>query len=772
MYTKSSGQLFHYHFLFFKKSKTTTCRVRPPSFDKTTPGHFLKKCTPKPQFRQNHDEPFFEKIKMYTPRRVHQKPSVATFDTEQHTLDCTMKYFVFALFLLLSGPFALGQPPVPTFSHEAGFYDLWLPLALTGPADCTMRYTTDGDSVTAQSATYVAGQPLALDKTTVVRARCYPTNGNSPGPIVTHTYLLNERTELPVVSLSVVPRHFWDGDSGIYMFGPGIDTCDFYPYPCANFWQGWERPVFVEIFDQKKRVVAQRASIEVTGGWSKANPKKGLLLGFNDDVLGDGTVKNVALLPDKPHITSWKKLHLRPGGNGATGLFHQDAWLQRCTRHLHSDYMAYRPAHIFLNGEYWGIYELRERQDEHFVQYNHGVDRDSVDVLRFPSGGYYNQTAHEAQAGTDEQWLRTVSRVLSVSPSSSMFYGVIESEFDLDNYIDYFAFQTFVANNDWLGPWRNNIRTWRPQGPDGRWRYMLWDLDAGMGEQWDYQRYTPCFNMIHYARNPDNVPWAQSEHSDMLDQMLRNRQFQVRFANRYADLLNTELQPTVLGTVLGGIRRELENDIERNFGKWGSDKRAWLSRIDNSLTWARSRHMCIWQHLVTECRLNKVVKLTLRTEPPEAGRIRINSVGPFDEAWSGHYFDGAPVQIEVEANPGWRFERWVASVPLDQPDSLRITQNFGQSSEVVAYFLPADFELVTTEQAPAVRVFPNPSSDVVLAKSSAALGRCALYDASGRRVATYETDRDLLIFSMESLPIGVYFLKGENWSEAVRVVRQ
>jgi hypothetical protein len=671
------------------------------------------------------------------------------------------------LFFLFWAGFAFAQVPFrPIFSAQAGFYPNWFRLDLTSlTPGGIIRYTTDGDSVTAQSAVYDPAQGIQVSHTMVVRACVYPPQGGSPSPMVTNTYLINEKTKYSVVSLSVVPRHFWDPIDGIYMPGPRVEgECNFYPYPCANFWQGWERPLYVEIFDSnRQRVVAQHASVEITGGWSKANPKKGLLLGFDHDAFGDGTVHDVALIPDKPHITTWKKLHLRPGGNGHAGnMMQQDAWLQRASKTMHSDYIAYHPAHIFLNGEYWGIYEMRERQDNHFIEYNYGIDSDSVDVLRFPSGGYYDQRPQEATAGTETAWLQTIADLMAILPESQMFYDRMAAEFDLDNYLDYFAYQTFVANNDWLGPWRNNIRTWRSHRAGSKWRYMLWDLDAAAGEQWDPNLYHPCINIIRWARSPDAVSWAQSEHSELFNRFLKNPRGRVQFANRYADLLNSVMRPDSLLAFQTDIMDELRPEINRSFIKWGGDMNRWESRGQFNKKWLNDRMGCIRRHIVDECRLNKAVILTFEVEPAGAGAIRVNTLGPFDSRWTGVYFDGAPIQVSVKPQAGWTFLGWGASGDvLDAPNQMVFEHDFKKNTQLTAFFAQGDVEPLT-ETDPFVRIYPNPASDVALIQSKQPLGACALLDMAGRVCEEFNVFGLVYAMKVDQLQAGIYFLRTNN----------
>jgi hypothetical protein len=192
----------------------------------------------------------------------------------------------FTLVAICLPVWTLAQAPAPVFSSQAGFYSGLMSIELTASSDYDIRYTTNGDSVSQYSTLY--HQALKFSSTTVLRARCYPHGMFvQAGPIVTQSYIINENLQLPVLSITMATYHLWDINVGIYVEGDQIDTCNFYPYPCANYWQGWVKPAYVEYFGQDKQLkVAQNAGIEITGGWSKANPKKGFLLQFDHDDYG------------------------------------------------------------------------------------------------------------------------------------------------------------------------------------------------------------------------------------------------------------------------------------------------------------------------------------------------------------------------------------------------------------------------------------------------------------------------------------------------------
>ncbi|MFN2163022.1 MAG: chitobiase/beta-hexosaminidase C-terminal domain-containing protein, partial [Candidatus Promineifilaceae bacterium] len=261
----------------------------------------------------------------------------------------------------------------PTFSPPGGFYTGEQIVTLsTSESTAVIRYTTDGSIPTPSSPLYT--DPLTLSGPTVIRARVFAP-GKLAGRTASHTYLIDFSTTLPVISLATKPAHLFDDTIGIYVEGTNGVTGNCSDVP-VNWNRSWERPVSMEMFETDgRRVVAQDAGLEIFGGCSRTFPRKSLEIKARR-TYGDKDIDYQAL-PDKP-IDSYKRLVLRNSGNDNYATQFRDALQQYLVKDMMDiDYQAYRPVVVFLNGAYWGLYNLRDKADEAFVEQNYDLDADS-----------------------------------------------------------------------------------------------------------------------------------------------------------------------------------------------------------------------------------------------------------------------------------------------------------------------------------------------------------------------------------------------------------
>lgn len=650
-----------------------------------------------------------------------------------------------------------GYEPDPVFSIGGGFYSSGQMVAIsTSSSSGVIRFMTNGNEPVASSPVY--GAPLVIGSTGVITARTFSTSGNLPSNVVQSTYFISETDlDLPVFSITTDSINLWSQDSGIYVAGANADTA--FPHYGANYWQDWERGCVVEFFDANKvRQFETAAGLKIFGGYSRTFDQKGLKVKFRHRY-GDASV-HYQFINEKPFLDKYRDLILRNGGSDCLGTRFRDALMQRLVKGPTMDIMAYAPALVFLNGQFWGEYEIREKQDPDYIERNYNISSDKIDFL-----------SHEGmllvQAGSDTGFVHMYNYLTSANPADPSFYTNAGRMLDLDNYADYFISETYYGNKDWLGDWVNNIRLWRPQAPGGKWRYMLWDLD------WGYGLYSNA-NTDYLTRA--RYPAFPNEQSDIFNAMLNNPQFRNYFINRYADLINTSFSQDNVQQLAYQMRDEIDIDMQRHCTRWNMSYNGWNNEIDNVLNFNSQRINFARNQVQSHFGLQGQVDVELDAYPQGAGKIKISTVTPATLPWTGVYFNGVPVTITAIPNPGYRFDHWEANNTLSsEAANNTITMNISSNDRFVAHFDVADFDFA---------VYPNPyntSMQLNYKVPDESTISVRMYSVIGKEIATLIPDRveaagdhtitvDLSVYQLSD---GIYFLefRGTDFNKTVRVVK-
>ncbi len=554
----------------------------------------------------------------------------------------------------------------PVMDIAPGFYQQGQVVSLSRNIQGSeIHYTLNGDIPKLSDPLYT--NPIHVNSTLVLRARRFGPDGYLPGKTETATYIIGSHNyNLPVVSVSTDSTNLWDFFSGIYVLGPYANK-DF-PYFDANFWQPWEKDCHVEYFGpMESRKFELDASLSIHGGWSRALDQKS----FNVKTRSyyDNSRISFKLFGDKP-ITEFKSFVLRNAGNDCLVTHMRDALMQRVMKYTYVDYIAYSPSVVYLNGKYWGIYNIRERNNKDYIEENHGIDADSIDIIE--SDGIVS-------AGDADAFWQMVGYITTNDLSVPKNFEVASSMWNMPNYADYFIAETYYVNNDWIGAWTNNIKLWRQRKPGSKWNYMLWDTDFGLGFSSKYSE-----NKLADAMNP----LVATPHAAIFRAMLKNDSFKTYFINRYADLINTIYQPADMSVLMQKIQDSITYEMPYAWQRWyGSfTTLTWLNNVNVMKTFIYNRPNYARQHINTTFNLQGLVTVNLSSSPKEAGEIKINTIIPGPLPWSGTYFNGNPVTLMPIAKPGYKFLYWQANTYIAKDTNRILSVNLDHLDTFTAVF--------------------------------------------------------------------------------------
>ncbi len=549
-----------------------------------------------------------------------------------------------------TGESFIGALPPLEISYESGFFNT---SQIDVEISCleetaNIFYTLDGSVPNQNDNLYQ--NPVTINSNTVLRARSFLTEW-VPSDIASKTYIFenNETDNLPIVFITTDPNSFFDEDTGMYVMGPNA-SWDF-PYFGANFWEDWERPIHFEILETDGSRYAADAGAKIFGGWSRAFPQKSLSI-FSRSYIGPSSF-DYQLFPNS-EIDSYEAFVLRNSGNDWESTVLRDGFITSIANDLNIDYQLYRPAVLYINGEFWGIQNIREKINEHFIASKHSISSEHIDLLDLEG---INE--HNIINGTNTDYQALITYLETEDMNDPLVENALENWIDIESYMSYQAFQIFIDNRDWPG---NNIKFWRDHRVGGKWRWILYDTDFGFGI-WNPNAYTT--NTLEFALDPNGPGWPNPPWSTFVfRKLIENNHFKNTFINLYCDLLNTVFQPEFLTTRLDSISQNIENMIPYhrsrwyNNGDWPNSAVNWEEKVGVIENFGFQRRTWAILHLKNYFELPNIAQVSLNKVPESGGSIEINSLEITESGWFGYYFPTVPIKVMAKPNEGYVFSHW------------------------------------------------------------------------------------------------------------------
>ncbi|MFK7978461.1 MAG: CotH kinase family protein [Saprospiraceae bacterium] len=535
---------------------------------------------------------------------------------------------------------------IPRASQAGGLYNTPISLTIeTVTENAVIYYTTDGSDPDENSSLY--NEPIIINTSQVIRAKGFKI-GATASEIITNTYLVNTNHTFPVVALSGNPEKFFGEAEGLF----------------PNFEEDIEVPLNVEFYETDgTQGFNQVVEVELQGTGSASLPQKSLAMKAKGS-LGSATI-DYAVFPNED-LDEYRSLTLRNSGQDWEYTLFRDALESDLVANLSDleveieapnlDDQAYRPAIAYLNGAYWGIYNLRERSDKRYIRNRYGLKDDEIDLL---------ENLEEAKEGDFEAWNNLDSLLRAKTFIDDAGLNELANLADLDNYMDYIIHNVFLDNTDWPG---NNYLRWRERSSDGKWRWMTKDLDYGFGflelDTENFNTGNPNVNSLDRILNPTfffpNPDWA----TILFNRLMENPVWKTRFINRMADQLNVLFPKNRLLDKINTFQARYQPEIGQHNQKW-QNVWTWNQDIDILRQFAEGRTEAVRGHFVESIpEVEGTARVALNTLPANGGRIKINTVttNPNGTPWIGVYFEGVDIPMEAIANDGFKFMGWSANV--------------------------------------------------------------------------------------------------------------
>jgi len=569
--------------------------------------------------------------------------------------------------------------PVPGISHQSGFYPLPIAVTVSFPDYVDeVKYTLDGSDPNDTSQVFPS--QLKIDSTSVLRIRAFK-QGFVPSDISTYSYFINEPTTLPVFSIATDPANFFSDTAGIYVEGTKgiIARCSKVP---ANWNMDWERPIELEFFEKDHSSAFKiSAGVKIYGGCSRIYPMKSLAFYFRNEY---GTPKLLYKMFPDIFVNSFDNIILRSGGQDWWRTMFREPMAQTLIRQgMNVDIQAYRPSLLFINGEYWGIHNVREKLDDHYLQSHFGVSADSIDLIEISK----NAAANYGDA-TAYNYMITFFSNKNIALASN--YEYVKSFMDIDEYLDYEIAQIYSANGDWPG---SNTKLWRKRSASSKWRWMVYDLDFTFGGNAEGQYYTNTLEQATATNGPDwpNPPWATL----ILRKLLENNEFKNEFIQRFAVHMNTTYELTHVLSVIDSMAATIANEIPRHKIRWvksitmGKD---WNVNVEVMRTFAAKRGENMRTFIAQKFGLAGVTPFTVKRNNPSWGKIFAHGIELQNNDSTNIFFKNIPLKLKAASLPGYRFVKWEGITDTTAPEIIVIPKD---SASITALFEPEDLKVTT-----------------------------------------------------------------------------
>lgn len=525
------------------------------------------------------------------------------------------------------------------FGLPSGRYSSGINLMLehTEVPDAEIRYTTDGSEPTQASPQFLGA--ILLSQTTVVKTKAFHAN-YLPSETVSATYFINEHTfTLPVVSLSANPTYLFDDLIGVYVQGTnGIQKhCTTFP---ANWNQDWDRHGVFELHNTSgESIYNQHLTFRLAGNCSRREAQKSLALKARTE-FGSGKI-NYPLF-DSKSIKKYDEFFLRNAGNDSNIAHMRDALLQSLPIGMMDvDYMAYTPSALYINGQYWGIQDMREKIDGDFIENNYGIPKEDIDLLE------NNSTVIE---GDTYAWFNYVDSLELLDPNNPDTYKFLEKHIDVQEYINYIVTQVYVANSDWP----NNVKFWRQRSTNGKFRWILWDLDFGFGLIPSHANFN--HPTLDYATELNSTGDNSPSFTRPIRLAMAVPQFKDKFIASLSAAMGATFSPTRVVSKINEFQQNLASEMPFHKQRWGGTVADWNGEVQELRDFAVARFNYLTGHIATHFGLTPY-SLEAKTFPANTGAIRINNVTTNAVALTP-YFDGITLKLEGLPKSGFRVKQW------------------------------------------------------------------------------------------------------------------
>ncbi|MEC7863651.1 MAG: CotH kinase family protein [Bacteroidota bacterium] len=602
----------------------------------------------------------------------------------------------------------------PVFSQVGGYNAAAINLTLSSPdPNITIYYTTNGDEPNNTSTVYAS--PINIATTTVVKAIAYSSTSNIPASFIDyHTFFINDTHTIPILSIS--------GDNGQ---GGLLDLLD-------GGWgsSGLEPEGTIEWFDENG-ILLDKGTGEFNkhGNDSWAYDQRGF-----DYIMRDQFGYNYALQDEifaTKNRDKFQRVIVKAAANdnypfsyGGSGAHIRDAYVHHLSQigDLRLDERSTSSCILYLDGNYWGVYEMREKVDDHdFTDYYYDQDRNNLQYLKTWGATWTEYGAPNAQI----DWDNFVNFVNTNPMVNQANYNQAKSEYNTGSLIDYFLLNSYVVCQDWLN-W--NTAWWRGMDPNGdkkKWRYTLWDMDNTFDHGTNYTG-IPSSSPTAEPCDPSTLGNTGGQgHVPIWNEMLTNQEFHDDYINRWQDLANGPLSCSFMIHILDSMVAVIDPEMPRQISTWGGTYTGWQNNVTDLRNFILARCDSMNSGFV-DCDSSITGIFDVTIEIIGIGEVEMsnnNIVNNFNTPFTDQRFGGIALPFEVVSGA---FSHWevvsttsyiydpnVDTLVIDLQSDVIVKAHFGEKKDIIFDVVPSGTTTSININGTVVNVFPYTASLLV-----------------------------------------------------------
>lgn len=457
----------------------------------------------------------------------------------------------------------------------------------------------------AQLNNFIWKQPTSVYNCNVLRYAVFK-NDSLQGKIYTKQFFVDREIErrytLPIITIATDSLNLFDYETGIYVPGKRFDENGFNWWPEGNYLNRgieWERAIHISYFENDGLLAFETdAGMRMRGFGSTSNPQKSFITYFRKEY-GRSEIEHQIFKNASTKV--FKRLIFRNSGNDFLHTHFRDALLQTIIEPMPLDLQAFQPSVVFINGEYWGIHNIREKYDKHYFKYKYDIDENDVNILG---------VCGEVEEGNNNDYNELIEFIETNDLSYKENYDYVRGKIDISNFINFQIAEIYYANYDWPC---NNFKIWKDNSKKSKWKFLIYDLDYSFGFD---NAASYATNSIEHATSLSNT-WPHCNCSNLIfRKLLQNNEFKSQFLEEFDYALKNTFNSQRILAIIDDFEQKYLPEIEEHIERWAypSNVATWKQEVEKLREFATERPCYISETIKTYFDLPTFESSCLRSE--------------------------------------------------------------------------------------------------------------------------------------------------------------